>query len=150
MKNTLPLGPIITNLESISHAYLSCLGLLFSVSEKNALKYQSKTVVKKIQEGIKLDATDHYQLRRALDSIITELNKFCAPFTYFGYQINDKTQLGVWIDLDALRHAEREGHIIQAHNGSWKGLHSNYILDMSDNCITLYKRRTKEVIWSLK
>lgn len=144
---TLSLGSYAANLESPSQVFTVCLAILTDVSPGAAAKHASKSIAGAVSAGECLSLVQRYQLNRAIASIMRDLNRFVAPYTYFGYRINDLTQLGVWIDLDALHEGERAGDLTQVLGNDWSGSRSAFVLDMSKAGLTLYRRRGKKIVW---
>ena len=144
---TLPLGAIATNLTP-RQLFGVCLALLSDIAPKVAEKQKIKPITKAIESLEPLSLIKQYQLDRAISSIIADLNKHVPIFSYLGYRANEKTQLGVWIDLDELHRAENAGQLTQVSGNNWRNIKSNYILDMSGATVTLYRRRGKKTIWS--
>ncbi len=147
MHKTLPIGSIATDLSSPQQLFTVCLALLSGLNDIMAARHRDKPICAAVQGNADLNLVQRYQLSRANSALLTDLNRFCPALTYCGYHATDKTHLGVWIDLEALHAAERDGSLTQVSGGSWPG-HSAYVLDMTKG-LTLYRRRGKQAIWSM-
>lgn len=143
----LPLGSIATNLSSPQQVFTICLAVLAGLNATLAARHSIKTICAVVQSGVDLSLLQRYQLGRANAALLTDLNRHAPPLTYVGYHPTDRTHLGVWIDLEALHAAERDGRLTQVSGGTWAGSQSTYVLDMSSG-LTLYRRRGKVPIWS--
>lgn len=146
---SLPLGSIASNLESPRAVYIICLSLLSDLAPAIAEKHKTKAILQAAQGSTDLSLIQRYQLGRAVDALIRDLNRHVPPLTYFGYQITDKTNLGVWVDLGALHAAEQAGVLTQVIGLPWRDIKSLYVLDVGGAGLTLYRRRDKKVIWSV-
>lgn len=149
MTKTLSLGSVATNLSSPRQTFVVCLALLSDINPNLAAKHRAKAICKMVDSGADLSLVERYQLSRAVSALLHDLNRHAPPLTYVGYQANDPSHLGVWIDLDALHQAEVAGTLVQVVGGSWAGSRSTFVLDMSDKGLTLYRRRGKVAIWSM-
>lgn len=143
---TLSLGTIATNLSSPQQLFTVCLALLSDLNETLAARHRTKAICQVVQSGADLSLVQRYQLSRANSALLTDLNKYCPPLTKLCWHRTDLNHLGVWIDLEALHAAERDGSLTQVSGGPWSG-HSTFVLDMSSG-LTLYRRRGKVAIWT--
>ena len=144
---TLPLGSVTTN--PMSRQMLTiCLALLADVAPKTASGYQSKELLSRYLSGEDTNARGMVSVRAAINGIMRDLNRHVPPFCYFGHHPTDPNHIGVWIDLDALHKAENSGKVSQ-FTGSWRGVKSAYVLDMTGNGLVLYRRRGKQDLWRI-
>ncbi len=146
MYKTLPLGSIATNLSTPQQVFTVCLALLSDLNATLAARHRAKGICAVIQSGADLNLVQRYQLSRANSALLSDLNRFVPALTKLGWHRTDLCHLGVWIDLEALHAAERDGRLTQVSGGSWPG-HSTFVLDMGAG-LTLYRRRGKVPIWS--
>lgn len=147
MYKTLPLGSIATNLSTPQQLFTVCLALLSDLNDTLAARHRSKPICQVVQSGADLSLIQRYQLKRANSALLTELNRFVPELTRLGWHMTQSDNLGVWIDLEALHAAERDGRLVQVSGGPWAG-HSQFVLDMSSG-LTLYRRRGKVRVWSM-
>ncbi len=147
MHRTLPLGSIATNLTTPQQVFTVCLALLSDLNETLAARHRSKPICAIVQAGGDLSLVQRYQLSRANSALLGELNRYAPALTYLGWHRTEIGHLGVWIDLEALHAAERDGSLTQVSGGPWHGT-SQFVLDMSQG-LTLYRRRGKVPIWSV-
>lgn len=87
-------------------------------------------------------------LIHGMHGIIYELNRHVPPFTYFGPNLTDPNNYGVWIDLERLSEAERAGRLVQTGSYPVKG-HSTWILELGEE-IKLHKRKPHQHVWTFK
>lgn len=146
---TLPLGLFANDLSSPRQMLIVCLALLLDINPTLANRQKAKKIVSKAESGQDLSPKDITVLKATINTIFNDLNHSVPPFTYFGHHPTDHSQLGVWIDLYALHKAENNGQITQLAGASWKGIKSNYILDMANAGIVLYRRRGKKEVWRI-
>lgn len=144
-RKTLPLGPVATDLTP-SQTLILCLALLTDVAPALAQREKTKRIVGLVESGATLSKKDVVILNRTLPCLFADLNRCCAPLTYFGYHPSAHDTLGVWIDLEALHKAETSGKVSQ-FTGSWRGVKSAYVLDMTGSGLTLYRTRGKTEVW---
>ncbi len=144
---TLPLGSIATDLSSPQQLFGVCLAQLTSLNQILAARHRAKSICQAAESGGDLSLVQRYQLSRANSALLADLNRFAPAFAYVGWHQTDKSHLGVWVDLEALHAAERDGSLTQVTGGTWFGT-SPYVLDMSSG-LTLYRRRGKVPVWSI-
>jgi hypothetical protein len=149
MHKTLPFGSIASNLETPAQTLVVCLAVLTDVNPSLAAIYRERAVVKLVESNQPLTLVARHQVKRAVAAVLTDLNRHCPLYTYVGYRPNDLSNLGVWIDLDALHQAERSGKLTQVYDTIWKGVISPYVLEITDKGLTLYRRRGRQAIWSV-
>lgn len=143
---TLSFGSYATNIVGACQTFIICLAILNDVCPKAAARY---TNVIALAQSTDHTASERVRINRAIEHIITDLNRHTPQYTYFGHHPTDISHLGVWVDLDAMNKAERAGQLTQVLGSSWRGIKSTFILDMSKEGLTLYRRRSKQAVWTM-
>jgi hypothetical protein len=140
-------GSHATNLNTPRDIFVYCLMLLYKIDEKLCLKLRAKGPVATAEQ------TEHAttaQLTKGTRLLLKELNKHVPPFTYFGHHQTDDSHLGVWIDLGQLHQAEETGKLAQVSSNDWRGIKSTYVLRINDAGLTLYLRKGRKEVWSIR
>jgi hypothetical protein len=145
---TLSIGRLASDLASLRDIIVFCLSVLDDLSPGVAKKQRSKPICQVVEAG-DIPINQILSAERLLRSLCTDINKHVPPYTVFGHHPTQYTDWGVWVDLGALHAGEDAGSVCQI-SGSWKGVKSRYVLELGKEGLTLYRRRGKREVWTMK